>query len=116
MKMFDFLTDRGVRVILEAIPEPPASFSSAKDVFEKTLEHEQFVTSSIHRLMTLAIDERDYATQAFLQWYVSEQVEEESNVNDVLSTLRMVGSDKGGLMMIDQKLASRPAPTPLPVK
>ena len=60
--------------------------------------------------MGMAVDERDYATQTFLQWYVTEQVEEESNVNDVIAPLRMVGEDKGGLMMIDQQLALRKAP------
>ena len=63
--------------------------------------------------MGMAIDERDYATQTFLQWYVTEQVEEESNVGDILAPLRMVGEDKGGLMMIDQQLAQRLPPTPL---
>jgi ferritin len=58
----------------------------------------------------MAVEERDYATQTFLQWYVTEQVEEESNVNDVIAPLRMVGEDKGGLMMIDQQLALRKAP------
>jgi ferritin len=63
--------------------------------------------------MGMALEERDYATQTFLQWYVTEQVEEESNVNDILAPLRMVGEDKGGLMMIDQQLAQRIPPAPM---
>lgn len=106
-KMFDYILDQGGKVHLMQIEEPPKSFGSPLDVFETTLKHEQVVTESIHGLMDLAIEERDYATQAFLQWYVTEQVEEESNVNDVLSPLRMVGEDKGGLMMIDRQLADR---------
>ncbi|QBG47281.1 ferritin [Verrucomicrobia bacterium S94] len=113
-KMYDYIQNQGGIVTLKAIEQPPQKYGSPLDIFEKTLEHEQFVTNLIHRLMDLAVEERDYATQTFLQWYVSEQVEEEANVNDIVSPLRMVGEDKGGLMMIDQQLAGRPAPTPLP--
>lgn len=112
-KMYDYILDQGGEVELLAIEQPDKEYGSPLDVFEKTLEHEQFVTGLIHKLMDLAVAERDYATQTFLQWYVTEQVEEEANVNDIVSPLRMVGEDKGGLMMIDQQLAARPAPTPL---
>ena len=107
-KMYDYILDQGGEIHLKAIEEPPKEYGSPLEIFEKTLEHEQFITRSIHKLMSMAIEENDYATQAFLQWYVTEQVEEEANVQDVLNPLRMVGSDKGGLMMIDQKLAGRP--------
>ena len=106
-KMYDYILDQGGKVHLKAIEEPPKEYGSPLDIFEKTLEHEQFVTRSINTLMSLAIEENDYATQAFLQWYVTEQVEEEASVQDVLNPLRMVGNDKGGLMMIDQKLSGR---------
>lgn len=115
-KMYDYILDQGGQIHLKMIEEPSKEFGTPIEIFEKTLEHEQFVTKAIHNLMSLAVEERDYATQTFLQWYVTEQVEEESNVNDILSPLRMVGNDKGGLMMIDQKLNGRAAPTPLPVK
>jgi len=108
-KMYDYILDQGGEVHLKAIEEPAKEFGSPLDIFEQTLEHEQFITKSIHNLMSLAIEEKDYATQTFLQWYVTEQVEEEANVQDVLNPLRMVGNDKGGLMMIDQKLGGRPA-------
>jgi ferritin len=108
-KMYDYILDQGGEVHLKAIEEPPTDFGTPLDIFEKTLEHEQFITKSINNLMTIAVEEHDYATQAFLQWYVTEQVEEEANVQDVLNPLRMVGNDKGGLMMIDQKLGGRPA-------
>lgn len=111
-KMYDYILDQGGDVELLAVEKPPKEYGSPLEVFEKTLEHEKFVTSCIHKLMDLAIEERDYATQTFLQWYVTEQVEEESNVNDVLAPLRMVGDDKSGLMMIDQQLAGRTAPAP----
>lgn len=113
-KMYDYIMDQGGVVELKAIEKPDQEYGTPLAIFEKTLEHEQVVTNLIHRLMDLAFEERDYATQTFLQWYVTEQVEEEANVNDILSPLRMVGDDKGGLMMIDQQLAARLAPTPLP--
>ncbi|MDZ8117376.1 ferritin [Pontiella agarivorans] len=113
-KMYDYILGQGGEIHLLAIEEPVKEYGSPLEVFEKTLEHEQYVTSLIHKLMDLAVQEKDYATQTFLQWYVTEQVEEEANVNDILAPLRMVGEDKGGLMMIDQQLAGRAAPTPLP--
>ena len=112
-RMYDYILDQGGRVHLKQIDEPPKEYGSPLDIFEKTLEHEQFVTGCINELMEMAINERDYATQTFLQWYVTEQVEEEANVNDILAPLRMVGDDKGGLMMIDQQLAKRLPPAPL---
>ena len=115
-KMYDYILSQGGKIHLKAIEEPPQDYGTPVEIFEKTLEHEQFITRSINDLMGLAFDERDFATQAFLQWYVSEQVEEEANVQDVLNPLRMMGSEKGGLMMIDQKLGGRAAPTPIAVQ
>ncbi len=112
-RMYDYILNQGGEVHLKAIEEPPKEHGTPLEVFEQTLAHEQFVTQSINELMDLAVQERDYATQSLLQWYVTEQVEEESNVNDILAPLRMVGDDKGGLMMIDQQLAQRAAPAPL---
>ncbi len=109
-KMYDYILDQGGRVHLKTIEEPPKEYGTPLEVFEKTLEHEQYVTGLIHKLMDLAVEERDYASQTFLQWYVTEQVEEESNVNNVVAPLRMLDGDKGGLMMIDQKLAGRATP------
>ncbi|HEY5653088.1 MAG TPA: ferritin [Pontiella sp.] len=115
-KMYDYILGQGGTIHLKTIDEPPMEYGTPLKIFEKTLEHEQFVTAHIHQLMDLAVGEKDYATQAFLQWYVTEQVEEEANVNDILAPLRMVGDDKSGLMMIDQQLGSRPAPTPVAAK
>ena len=111
-KMYDYILDQGGEIHLKQIEEPAKEFGTPLEIFEQTLEHEQFITLSINNLMGLAIEERDYATQTFLQWYVTEQVEEEANVNDILNPLRMVGEDKGGLMMIDQNLSNRAAPVP----
>lgn len=111
-KMYDYILDQGSQIHLKQIDEPAKEFGTPLEIFEETLKHEQFVTGCINELMGKAVDERDYATQTFLQWYVTEQIEEEANVNDILAPLRMVGDDKGGLMMIDQQLAQRLAPTP----
>ncbi len=112
-KMYDYILAQGGKIHLQQIDEPPKEYGTPLEIFEQTLAHEQFVTGCINELMALAIEERDYATQTFLQWYVSEQVEEESNVNDILAPLRMVGKEGGGLMMIDQQLAKRLPPAPL---
>lgn len=109
-KMYDYILSQGGVIELLKVEQPPKEFGSPLEIFEQTLEHEQYVTGCINKLMGLSVDERDFATQTFLQWYVTEQVEEESNVNDIISPLRMIGDDKGGLMMIDQQLALRQAP------
>jgi len=113
-KMYDYVLDQGGQIHLKTIEEPPKEYGTPLQIFETTLEHEQVVTKLINELMSVAIEDKDYATQTFLQWYVTEQVEEEANVNDILAPLRMVGEDKSGLMMIDQQLANRSAPAPVP--
>jgi ferritin len=107
MKFFEFIAERGGRVVLHAIDQPPVEFESALDVFEKTLEHEQLVTSLINKLYAQALDEDDYASQVFLQWFVSEQVEEEANATQIVDTLKMVGDKAQGLLMLDRSLAGR---------
>ena len=82
-------------------------------MFEKTLKHEQFVTRSINSLMDTAISERDHATQIFLQWFVTEQVEEEENDNEIIAQLKRVEGHPHGLMMIDRDLAQRAVTVPL---
>lgn len=113
-KMYDYILGQGGALHLKSIEEPPKEYGTPIEIFDTTLEHEQYITRMIHELMDLAVQEKDYATQTFLQWYVLEQVEEEANVNDILAPLKMVGEDKGGLMMIDQQLSGRAAPGPLP--
>ncbi len=76
-------------------------------MFEKTLAHEQFVTKIINDLVDLALKENDHATQIFLQWFVSEQVEEEANDHEILDKLKMIGESGGGLYMLDRELGGR---------
>lgn len=107
MKFYGYIHDRGGRVILKAIAEPPAEFAGPTDVFEKTLAHEQHITGCIHKLYALAQAENDYASAGILQWFVDEQVEEESNATEILEFLRMIGDKGQGLMMLDRQLAAR---------
>ena len=107
MKFFDYICERGGRVTLEAIEQPRALFMSPLDLFEKTLGHEQKVTGMINDLYALAVEEKDYASQIFLQWYVSEQVEEEKNASEIVERLKMVGDSGQSLVMMDRALAAR---------
>lgn len=107
MKIFDFICDRGGRVHLKPIEEPPSSFKSALDAFEKALEHEQRVTQMINRLLELAVKENDYPTQGMLQWLINEQVEEEKSASMVVEQLKMVGHDNAGLLMLNMKMGER---------
>ena len=107
MKIYDYIDNQGQQVKLVAINQPPTEFESPLDMFEKTLKHEQFVTKSINDLVDIAISEKDHATNIFLQWFVTEQIEEEGNDNDIISRLRIVGEDGNGLLMVDKELSAR---------
>ena len=107
MKLYDFINQRGGRVNLLKIEAPPSQWNSPQAVFEATLEHEQKVTGLINELVELALAEHDHASNIFLQWFVSEQVEEEESVTGVLEQLKLMGEAKGGLFMIDRELAKR---------
>jgi len=107
MKLFDHLTDIGGRVVLQAIEQPPSDFKSPLHVMQLSLAHEQHVTQKIHELYALAVEEKDYATQVLLQWFVTEQVEEEKSVGDIVGRLQLVGDSPEALLLIDQELASR---------
>ena len=108
-KFFVYLLDQDANVNLEAIGKPEGAYNSPEHVFEVTLGHEQTVTKSIHKLVELAIDEKDYATHTFLQWFVTEQVEEEATADSVLQQVRMAGQTPGGLFLLDRELGSRQA-------
>jgi ferritin len=113
MKFYDYIHSQGGQVTLLPIAQPPAEFDSALDMFTKTLAHEQTVTQSINNLMDLAIEEKDHATRIFLQWYVTEQVEEEENDNEIIDQLRLIDGNPQGLMMLDRELGQRPANVPV---
>jgi ferritin len=107
MKIFDHLLDRGGEVELQPIGKPPASFRSPLEVFEQAHHHEQEVTKSINKVYGMAMDERDFASRVFLDWFVQEQVEEEKTSALLAEQLRMVGEDRPGLLMLDRELGQR---------
>lgn len=113
MKIYEYVNSQGGKVKLKALEEPPSEFESPLDMFQKTLKHEQFITKSINDLMDMAISEKDHATSIFLQWYVTEQVEEEENDNEILAKLDLVGTDKAGLFILDKELAARMTTVPV---
>lgn len=106
-KLFDYVNRIGGKVELEALDKPQASFESPQEVFEITLSHEKFITKSIHNILDVALDERDHTTVAFLQWYVTEQAEEEESVDKILRKIKLLKGDPAGLLIIDQELAQR---------
>lgn len=107
MGMYDYVLERGGRVELLAIDKPEVEGKTPLEIFEQVLKHEEFVTSRINHLMDVADEVRDRAALSFLDWYLKEQVEEESNVGGVLATLRLIGEDKKALLMLDKDLAAR---------
>ena len=114
MKLLGYLNERGGRVTLKAIKQPPIEWKSTLHVFQEVLSHEQKVTGLINKLVNLALEEKDHASNIFLQWFVSEQVEEEANVGAVLNKLRLIGKDTTALFTLDATLGQRvftPPPT-----
>jgi ferritin len=107
MKLFGFVLDRGGKVELETLTKPKIDFRSARDVFAAAMTIEEDTTARVNRLYTLAVEERDYATQSHLQWYVDEQVEEEKNISAILAMLDMAGDSKGTLLHLDHQVAKR---------
>lgn len=113
MGMFNYVHERGGKVQLEAIDKPQVDWNSPLHVFEEVLKHEEFVTSRINALMDVAEEVKDRAALSFLDWYLKEQVEEESNVGGVLATLKLIKDDAKALLMLDKELAARTFVAPI---
>jgi ferritin len=113
MKLFDHLVERDAAIKLLAIDAPPQKWDSPRAVFEAAYQHEVKVTGLINNLVNLAAAEKDHASEAFLQWFVTEQVEEESSTNAVVQKLKLIGKDNSGLFMLDRELATRVFTPPL---
>lgn len=107
MKIYDFINERGGRVMLKAIEGPETQWKSSLEVFEAIYNHEQKVTALINGLVDLAIEEKDHATNSFLQWFVNEQVEEEASADEIVQQLKMMKDAPGGIFMIDRELGQR---------
>jgi ferritin len=107
LKLFDYTNERGGRVELQALAKPKAEFGEPLSIFEAALEHEKKVTALIHKLHETAGKKKDWATQVFLQWFITEQVEEEKNATGAVEMLRMAGSAPAALLMLDAKFGAR---------
>lgn len=112
---FNYVVTRGGAVTLKAIDAVPTDWSSQLDVFESTLAHEQKVTGLINDLYALATEEKDYATQSMLKWFIDEQTEEEENAQNIIDSLRMIKDNGYGLYMLDKELGARTYTVPSPL-
>ena len=104
LKLIHFINERGGKALIPSIEQPPKEFRDLENVFELLLSHEISVTESINNLVDICLQQKDYTTHNFVQWYVSEQLEEEALARTVLDKLRLIGGDKGGMYMFDRDL------------
>jgi len=107
MKLFDFMNHRGAVVELPAVDAPPTDFGTPLEIFEEALRHEEEVTRLIHELYDLCAERHDHATQLELNWFITEQVEEEASVGTIVDQLRMAGSNEAAVLMLDRELGAR---------
>ncbi len=107
MKFYNYIIERGGRVLLASIEGPPTKWKSPLNAFEHVYKHEQKVTSLINALVDLSLKEKDHATHSFLQWFVDEQVEEESSADAIVQKLKLAVKSSGGLFMFDNELGQR---------
>jgi len=106
-KFYDYILERDGKVRLSSIEGPPTDWDSPVAAFTETLAHEQGVTERINSIVKAAIEENDFATHTFLQWFITEQVEEEATARDVLQKVKMIGDSGDGLFLIDRELGQR---------
>ena len=116
IKIFNYVISRGGVVKLQPIDKVETKWKNALDAFEDTLEHEQKVTSMINDLYALATEEKDYATQSMLKWFIDEQVEEEESAKDIIDKLKLIGDNGYGLYQLDKELAARVYTAPAPAE
>lgn len=111
LKLVKYVNERGGHAIVPALSQPPKSFKDVISVFEKLLSHEVMVSSEINKVVDVCLREKDYATHNFMQWYVSEQIEEEALARTIMDKIKMIGNDKGGLYLFDRDILSLSAAT-----
>ncbi len=107
MKLYDFMVERGGRVMLKAIDAPKAEWNSTLELAEEVAAHEAKITASINALYELALKEKDYPTQIMLQWFITEQVEEEKNAAEIVANLKLIEDRGTAVLMLDHRLAKR---------
>ncbi len=112
LKLIKFVNERGGVALIPALSEPPVDFNSITYVFEELLNHEVMVTESINNVVDVCLEEKDYTTHNFMQWYVSEQIEEEALARTINDKLKMIGADKGGLYLFDRDLETMAGAAP----
>ncbi len=113
LKLVKFVNERGGHAKVSLLEEPPSKYGSFKDMFQTLFDHEVMVSASINDLVHISLEERDYATHNFLQWYVAEQIEEEALARTILDKINLIGDDKGGLYLFDndvKQLVGQQAP------
>ncbi|MDG1041177.1 MAG: ferritin [Polaribacter sp.] len=116
LKLMKFINERGGHATISELAAPPTEFGSFKDMFQSLFDHEVFVSKSINDLVDIALQEKDYATHNFLQWYVSEQIEEEGLARNILDKINLIGDDKSGFYLFDndiKQLITKPADSKL---
>jgi ferritin len=106
LKFVHYLNDRNGYSKLLALDNPTADYKSLLDIFEKVMIHEEFITASINDLYEVALNNKDYTTGSFLQWFITEQIEEESTMHGILDKMKLAGNESGGLFLIDKELAA----------
>lgn len=106
-KLYDYINERGGRVILKGINDPKTEWESPLNVYEESLEHEQHITQCIYKLYDLSTEERDHMTNVFLNWFITEQAEEEATAQKIIDNLKMIKGSKNGLFMMDRELGKR---------
>ncbi|UOB16133.1 ferritin [Abyssalbus ytuae] len=104
LKLVKFINERGGHTKISDLTGPPVEFGSFKDMFQELYKHELFVSESINELVRVTLEEKDYATHNFLQWYVAEQIEEEAMARTILDKINLIGDDKGGLYLFDRDI------------
>ena len=110
LRVLKFINERGGVAVVGEIQKPNISFNSITEVFDQFLKHEQMVTQKIHDIVAICLEEKDHATNNFMQWFVSEQIEEEALVRTLIDKLRLIGEEKSGLYFFDRDLLSVKTP------
>ena len=108
LKLIKFVNERGGHAVVPPLPQPPTEFNDLNTIFQTLLDHEVMVSEMINKVVDVCLQEKDYTTHNFMQWYVSEQIEEEALARTILDKLNMIGSDKGGLYLFDRDLENMP--------